>query len=395
MLKFPQDLADRLGKRFEDSLPNWLAADLTHTPFAPMEISVAVSRREAGEDILAYNRWEKTWTALEARHSGAIVLRRTPAAWQQLGRTEKITHVVLTNPDAVFALLPEGESVAARYRRALARLGELDKGSEAAQRLALALAQQARFVFESDDAECARLAETVLWLAAHRPAACYMRELPIEGVDSKWLERHRALCARLLTAVVGFSTPLTAEDVEREWRIASPPQLVGVRHAHLSVAGLGADDFVGLSLDVLSRVPRKRVVIVENKQTGLSLRLEDDALIVCGMGRSVVALARIAWMEGAQIDYMGDLDQHGLVILAELRAKLPKTKSVLMDVHTFERYRALAVPDPTQPLAMPAQGLTSKELDLFELVQRTGLRLEQERIPLSVIERAFAAREGV
>ena len=41
---------------------------------------------------------------------------------------------------------------------------------------------------------------------------------------------------------------------------------------------------------------------------------------------------------------------------------------------------------------MPAQGLTSKELDLFELVQRTGLRLEQERIPLSVIERAFAAR---
>ena len=125
------------------------------------------------------------------------------------------------------------------------------------------------------------------------------------------------------------------------------------------------------------------------------MHVADEALIVCGMGRSVVALARIAWMERAQIDYMGDLDQHGLVILAELRAKLPKTTSVLMDVPTFERYRALAVSDPTQPLAMPAQGLTSKELDLFELVQRTGLRLEQERIPLSVIERAFAAREGV
>ena len=395
MLKFPQDLADRLGKRFEDSLPNWLAADLTHTPFAPMEISVAVSRREAGEDILAYNRWEKAWTCLEARFPGAIVLRRTPAAWQQLGRTEKITHVVLTNPDAVFALLPEAERVAERYRRALARLGELAAGTAAAQRLALALAQQARFVFESDDAECARLVETVLWLASHRPAACYMRELPIEGVDSKWLERHRALCARLLTSVVGFSTPLTAEDVEREWQIASPPQLVGVRHAHLSVAGLGVDDFVGLSLDVLTRVPRKRVIIVENKQTGLSLHVADEALIVCGMGRSVVALARIAWMERAQIDYMGDLDQHGLVILAELRTKLPKTTSVLMDTATFERYGALAVPGQAPPLVMPAQGLTGKELDLFELLQRTGLRLEQERIPLSVIERAFAARDGV
>lgn len=87
--------------------------------------------------------------------------------------------------------------------------------------------------------------------------------------------------------------------------------------------------------------------------------------------------------------------KHGLVISAELRTKLPKTTSVLMDAATFERYRALAVPDPTQPLAMPAQGLTGRELVLFELVQRTGLRLEQERIRLSVIERAFAARDGV
>ena len=133
-------------------------------------------------------------------------------------------------------------------------------------------------------------------------------------------------------------------------------------------------------------------MIVENKQTGLSLHVEDEALIVCGMGRSVVSLARIPWMARAQIDYMGDLDQHGLVILAELRAKLPKTASVLMNAETFERYRALAVPDPTQTLAMPAQGLTSKELDLFELLQRSRLRLEQERIPLGAIESAFVAR---
>ena len=394
MLKFPQDLAERLSKRFEDSLSGWLEAEITHAPFASIEIAVGVSRREAAEDILAYNRWEKAWTDLEARFPGAIVLRRAPAAWQQLGRTEKITHVVLTRPEAVFAFVPEGERVSERYSRALARLDALQSGPDHARRLAIALAQQARFVYDSDEAEFERLTETVLWLAAHRPASCYMRELPIEGVDSKWLEKHRALCARLLTAVLAFPLPLTSEDVEREWQIASPPQLVGVRHAHLSVPGLGPDDFVGLSLDVLSRVPRKRVVIVENKQTGLSLHVEDEALIVCGMGRSVVSLARIPWMARAQIDYMGDLDQHGLVILAELRARLPKTASVLMNVETFERYRALAVPDPTQPLSMPAQGLTSKELDLFELLQRTRLRLEQERIPLSNIETAFAAHDS-
>lgn len=395
MLKFPQDLAERLAKRFEESLSGWLEAEITHAPFAPVEISVAVSRREAGEDIVLYNRWEKAWTDLEARFPGSIVLRRSPAAWQQLGRTEKITHVVLTRPEGVFSLIPDGERAAELFSRAVARLVALQEGTEPSRRLAFALARQARNVYESDEGEFERLTGTVLWLAAHRPALCYMRELPIEGADSKWLEKHRALCARLLTAVMAFPAPLTAEDVEREWQIASPPLLAGVRHAHLSVPGLQPDDYVGLSLDVLSRVPRKRVVIVENKQTGLSLHVEDEALIVCGMGRSVVSLARIPWMAQTQIDYMGDLDQHGLVILAELRAKLPKTASVLMDEETFERYGAMAVPDPTLPLAMPAQGLTSKELDLFELVQRSRLRLEQERIPLDAIESAFAAREDL
>ena len=115
-------------------------------------------------------------------------------------------------------------------------MGGLSVG--AARRLAIALAQQARFVYDSDEAEFERLTETVLWLATHRPASCYMRELPIKGVDSKWFEKHRALCARLLTAVMEFPAQLTADDVEREWQIASPPQLVGVRHAHLSVQGL-------------------------------------------------------------------------------------------------------------------------------------------------------------
>ena len=38
---------------------------------------------------------------------------------------------------------------------------------------------------------------------------------------------------------------------------------------------------------------------------------------------------------------------------------------------------------------MPAEGLAAGELKLFEELQSSRLRLEQERIPMSVISRAF------
>ena len=134
-----------------------------------------------------------------------------------------------------------------------------------------------------------------------------------------------------------------------------------------------------------------RVAVVENLQTGLSLKVPEDVLIVSGMGAAVKALASVAWARRAQVAYMGDLDQHGLAILAELRRALPQTESVLMNLATLHRWQALAVQDPTDALRKPLAGLEPAELALFDILQAQRLRLEQERLPIADINQAFLA----
>lgn len=51
-----------------------------------------------------------------------------------------------------------------------------------------------------------------------------------------------------------------------------------------------------------------------------------------------------------------------------------------------------AVADSAELIAIPPEGLTSDETELFEALQKDGLRLEQERIPMSVLNRAFVSR---
>ena len=76
-----------------------------------------------------------------------------------------------------------------------------------------------------DDATVARFVSVVRWLRTHDPSAYYIRELPIFGVDSKWVEAHRAV----LTAVVG---ELTFRD---------KPVLVELRGAALVVPSFRAE----------------------------------------------------------------------------------------------------------------------------------------------------------
>ena len=66
-------------------------------------------------------------------------------------------------------------------------------------------------------------------------------------------------------------------------------------------------------------------------------------------------------MKHTCIRYMGDLDQHGLAILARLRGWLPGVQSVLMDRPVAECFEHLAIADPTREIPCPAEGLTGSE----------------------------------
>lgn len=110
--------------------------------------------------------------------------------------------------------------------------------------------------------------------------------------------------------------------------------------------------------------------------------------IFLGLGYGVTMLEALPWLSEKKILYFGDLDTHGLAILAECRRLFAQTQSLLTDLPTFERFREFAVPEPKQA-SLPKDYLTDGECALAERLEAQGLRLEQERIPLSVISSAL------
>lgn len=379
-----QTIGEALEGRYRRHAREWLQRAATGAPFEVQSFGIAVAKKDAARDVAAYGAWEAQWQALA--DPGLRVVRE-PALWRELGRSERPVKLLVLSLKAAFSLMPDGRRLGKAFLTALQRAERLEgtgKGDIAAACLA-----EGRFLLEADDAEFERLTAVLSWLKDHERADCYIRELPVEGVDTKWLENNRALVARLMTSILGLTTPLAAADVARRWNLLSPPTLVRVRHAQALVSGLPAKVLVALPASILSAAAVPRVAVVENLQTGLALDVPEDVLIVTGMGAAVKALSLASWAKKARIVYMGDLDQHGLAILSELRRVLPQVQSVLMTPAALKRWRHLAVTDPTGRLKTPEAGLASEEEALFHALQGERLRLEQERLPIDAISRAF------
>lgn len=383
-LRTPRQCGELLQQRWPKQRAQWLRQTLCGEPFE-MEMTLHVSRREAAGDIVAYNRWEAQWRDCVAGCDG-LSLRMKNVDWKELGRDRTPTHVCVHSVQAAFVLMPQGSSCSTLFDRAAARVCALrDSGQEALSQVML---EEGKTLFEAEDAEFSRLVAVVLWLRDHCPADCYIRQIPVEGVDTKWLESNRGLTARFVAALTGQE--FAANELMRRWNLKVPSMLIRLRHAQTFVKGLEAEDFVALPASVIARQSVLRLCVVENLQTGLCIQVKDDIPIVCGMGMAVRALSEVPAFRNAEIFYAGDLDQHGLHILAQLRSVCGNVRSVLMDIETLERYAALAVSDSTAPLDPPAEGLTEAELMLYERLHARRLRLEQERIPMDEVNAAFA-----
>lgn len=388
-MKTPEDIGRNLQRRYERHRQAWLARTFLGKPFEVQSFSVAVPKREAASDIRRYEVWEEGWRA--ASRPG-VRLSEEPASWKELGRSARLSRVQVVSLKGAFSLMPDGKALSGNFLRALARLDGL--AADGRQALARACLQEARFVLDAEDDAFRRMTQVVAWLESHPKADCYIRELPIEGADSKWLEQNQGLVARLMTGVLGLEKPLLAEDVARRWNLLKPPALIRVRHAHLLAEGIPQDAFVALPASVLAQKTVRRAVVVENLQTGLAISVPDDVLIVVGMGMGVRSLADVPWSREASIFYMGDLDQHGVAILGQLRSLLPQVKSVMMTLPVLKRFERLAVEDPTEPITVPLEDLTPEEQELLAHLQQGRLRLEQERVGMEEINRAFAEALG-
>jgi hypothetical protein len=212
-----------------------------------------------------------------------------------------------------------------------------------------------------------------------RGSGRYLREITAPGVDTKFVERHRELLARLLGVEGGagrFIAGLGLRAKPTTVRLRFDPVVLGMP-VRLSEGTFRVEELASLPASV------ETAVIIENETTYLTVPIPDKGVVLWGKGFEVDRAGSLPWLRDAVVHYWGDLDSHGFAILDKLRGWLPQTRSFLMDRKTLLAHRERWVREKSPTSARLAR-LDQAEADLFaDLVADRlgeGVRLEQERL---------------
>jgi hypothetical protein len=257
-----------------------------------------------------------------------------------------------------------------------------------------------RRITDLDEDDYQRLIGAVTWLRANPASGMLLRQLPIEGIGTKWLSSHAQLVLSLLehddpgSAPQESSQPVTAQSQRRlleRLGLRIPPELIQVAILDPALrAELAGMRHLAASVDDLNRWKKRpgTVVILENKETGYVITDDRPGTVVLhGQGLSVANYARITWVRDAgTVVYWGDIDAPGMQFVSDLRGYGIPATTVMMDTTTLERFRHLAI-EGAGPQRASVPHLTESERELYDhladyaATHKTGLLLEQERIP--------------
>ncbi|MCP4702739.1 MAG: hypothetical protein GY862_38645 [Gammaproteobacteria bacterium] len=254
------------------------------------------------------------------------------------------------------------------------------------------------------DALWPQLLAVLHYFENHPKPGCYLRELDIPQVDSKFIERHKGLLRELLDQILppkAFDDSikgLAEHGFERRYGLNYDPPLIRFRlldhrclfHAKLADLSIPLHDFQMLDPDC------ENVFITENKINGLSFLSLPGGMVIFGLGYGISALKGIRWLRDKKIFYWGDIDTHGFAILSQLRGYYPQTRSLLMERQTLLHFRSLWVSEPEDKRTdRELPQLTESEKGVYDLLRNDTLgkqvRLEQERIRFSYARKYILA----
>lgn len=239
-----------------------------------------------------------------------------------------------------------------------------------------------------------KLLAVVTWLQAHLHPGIYLRQIDQPGIDSKFVESHRALLAELLDLAlppqaIDFSASGIA-GFNRRYGFLDKPERIRCRFLDPACAPAPWLSHADLTLDSASfaalQPAVERIFITENEINFLAFPAVSRSLLIFGAGYGFTALAQASWLHDKAIHYWGVIDTHGFAILNELRAYLPQVQSLLMDTPTLLANRALWGQE-SSPIQHDLPRLMGDEQQLYDTLRQQTLgptlRLEQERIPLA------------
>jgi hypothetical protein len=304
--------------------------------------------------------------------------------WQRkkfprLGEHEvPVALLIRSMPELIELLGPEAQARSRLWEERMLPLLAIDS------RLKGALLKNLDVIESMASGDSALLAKCLPQLRPGMGQGAFLRALPLEHVDTKFVENYAALLGDLLDCLYdgavtqpdGLLGWLDCRENPRGWLQVRPL----CRQSRERLAGLPL-----LQLDIqtlrIYPLPASRILVVENVQSGYALPELDDTIAVFGGGGNT-AWMDADWLRSRQIGYWGDIDSAGLTFLSDARRRQPHVQALMMDENTLLRHRERMV-DEESPCRRTPLCLNAAELELFERL-RNGFygrtRLEQERI---------------
>jgi hypothetical protein len=230
----------------------------------------------------------------------------------------------------------------------------------------------------------------------------YLRQLPIP-VHTKFIEENDTVLQSLLDFLIpGDIRDSNQKKFAERYFLQKDEPLIRLRmlYGHFFISHKLSDCSFCLS-DISIRLsdfekfdaPYDNVLITENKMNFLTLpKLTSAIAIWSGGGFKVSYLRNARWLQGKNIWYWGDIDEHGFQILHQLRTYFGQTRSIMMDRATFDKFQVFAVAGERNKAELLSL-LTREESALYEHLknQPTHNRLEQEKISQDYANAAFLA----
>ena len=380
------DVRTRLRKRWDRG--EFLTAWASGAPFQTISIPLTgPTNAQLAERFDAVREWIARWR--EVRRTQPVLVRSRSAGHRTVGANELPTHLEVAGYDALWSLL----GVTGRVRL----FDELRAETRESQPLLEAWMARHPMRVLDNAGDWARLVRCSAWMA-QRPAdgTTYLREVPVPGVDTKFIEGNRTILASLLDELVPdranrAHTPLRFAE---RYGFAVKPFVVRMRSLDptrpllpgVTDLAVRAEEFGAAAPDVAT------AFIVENDITFLAFPDVPDAIAIFGRGFAVSSVAAMPWLQAQHVVYWGDIDTHGFVALDRLRAVVPHTRSMLMDQATLMAHRDRWVREE-RPATADLTHLTAEESALYQSLRANDygdrVRLEQERIHYPAIELAI------
>lgn len=364
----------------------------------PLELSLErPSEQAALQQPEVVRQWSQAWAQWSngrspRAESAGITLETLTVAWRRMGEQTLPDRLSFATPAAVAGFVGERATwrrVVDRRQTLLSRWPQLKDAGLGTHFEVLATWSEADFE---------RLVSLLSWFEQNPRSGLLLRQLPVSGIDTKWIDLHRRGVVADMLRRLRCGAAAADQEVVQGGEVAALDfyELCGLRRPAPRVRVLvlcpelrrtsGGMRDIEAPLDQLQQLairPRK-ALMVENQETAYSLPDFEGIVALVKLGNAVSLAAQLPWMSALPVVYWGDLDSHGMAILAQARKTLGSVTSILMNEETLLGNRDRWVQEPSLNRSAAVASLTDAERRVYEgLVEgRWGerVRLEQERI---------------